>query len=704
MNKHLLALLSLFLLWPLCARADFAAASAWQRAPEVGVRLIAGVTATGEGDTLPLGLDIDMADGWKTYWRFPGVAGYPVKLDWTASSPGPVSAEVRWPAPHRFDFSGLQSFGYKGHVILPLTAHLAQAGGAVQLRVAVDLMVCAEVCIPQTFDLALDLPAGPASPSAWAADLARWDAQVPGDGMASGLSILGAQVAGESLQVTVSSARPLGQPDLFVETAGGMVLPAPEVIVGTPVQLRLPLKAGAPSLVGQDVTLTLVDGDRSVEKRLQVTAPVAAATTPAMTPAGALPMPGLWAALLAAFIGGLILNLMPCVLPVLSLKLLSVLKHGNSPPAHVRVSFLASAAGILSSFLVLAGLAIGFRAAGEAVGWGVQFQHPIFLGVMVLVLTLFAASLWDLIHIPLPRFLTDALVDRLPEPGHHDSSVLGHFLTGAFTTLLATPCSAPFVGTAIGFALAGSNLVLLLVAVIMGLGLATPFLLVAAFPRVAGWLPRPGRWMIWLRGVFGVALMVSALWLASVLGTGQTGTLASVLVGSVFLILFVLWIRASIQRPFLLVKGIVFITIGIYVVRGLDALEQTYRLESDAPQINWVAFDESAIPGLVASGKVVFVDVMAGWCLTCKANKVFVLDAEPTLTRLRAPGVVTMQADWTHRNPAISAYLRVFGRYGIPFDVVYGPGAPHGIPLPELLTAESVRMALEKAALNPETD
>lgn len=700
MNKPLLALLSLFLLWPLCARAaEGDAASDWQRAPEVSVRLVAGVTATGDGDTLPLGLEILLAEGWKTYWRFPGTAGYPARLDWAGSAPQPITAEIHWPAPHRFDFAGLQSFGYKDRVILPITAHLPRAGDSVHLRVAVDLMVCAEVCIPQTFALALDLPTGPATPSTHATALQQGRAQVPGDGLTAGLSLLGAQITGDTLVVPVSSAKPLHNPDLFIETDAETVLPPPELVPGAPAQLRVPLKAGAPSLAGQDITLTLVDGDRAVEKRVRVTtAPGASAAPPP------LPAPGLWTVLIAALIGGLILNLMPCVLPVLSLKLLAVLKHGNSPPAHVRVSFLASAAGILTSFLVLAGLAISLRSAGEAVGWGVQFQHPVFLGVMVLFLTLFAASLWDLIHIPLPRFLTDALVDRLPTPGHHDPSVLGHFLTGAFTTLLATPCSAPFVGTAIGFALAGSNGMLLLVAVVMGLGLATPFLLVAAFPRVAGWLPRPGRWMNWVRGIFGVALMCTALWLASVMAAGQTGMTASLLVGSVFLLLFVLWIRASIQRPFVLVKGIVFITLGVYAVRGLDSLQRTYQLESDEPQINWVAFDESAIPGLVAEGRIVFVDVTAGWCLTCKANKLFVLEKDPTRTRLRAPEVVTMQADWTHRNPAISAYLRTFNRYGIPFNVVYGPGAPHGLPLPELLTAEAVHLALQKAALNPESD
>jgi suppressor for copper-sensitivity B len=342
--------------------------------------------------------------------------------------------------------------------------------------------------------------------------------------------------------------------------------------------------------------------------------------------------------LLLALLGGLILNLMPCVLPVLSLKILSVVSHGGKDSrATIFRNFMASAAGIVFSFWVIAGALVTLKAAGGTIGWGIQYQHPGFLVFLTVVVLLFAANMWGLFEIPLPRFIA-----RHATPKSADEPTLaGHFLTGAFATLLATPCTAPFLGTAVGFALARGAFEIFTIFTFLGLGLALPYILLAISPRVFKYMPKPGAWMVRLRKVLALALVATALWLASILLT-ITATPA-------------------------LGKG-------------------------------WEKFDQPRIAAELAQGRTVFVDVTADWCLTCQVNKKLVLDREPVSARLTGPGVARMRGDWTLPNDDISAYLAGFGRYGIPFNAVYGPGAPQGIALPEILTTDSVLGALDRAA------
>jgi suppressor for copper-sensitivity B len=439
-----------------------------------------------------------------------------------------------------------------------------------------------------------------------------------------------------------------------------------------------------PSLVGRPLTVTVVDGARSFE----------AAAVPTETPAPSelarlLPM------LLTALIGGLILNFMPCVLPVLSLKLMAVVRHRNNAEA-LRRGFLASAAGILLAFLGLAGAMIGLRSAGVAVGWGLQFQEPLFLAVMAALTTLFAANLWDLLEIHLPRWIADRVGGMVG-----GQSFLGNVATGMFATLLATPCSAPFLGTAVGFALAGTSLDILVIFAALGAGLALPYLMVAAVPGVARLLPRPGHWMLLLRRVLGLALLGTAGWLIFVL-SAEVGIASAVEVAVLLAVPVILLVALSASR--LRAAGA---TLSILAALGAAAAAPTPAATENA-QVDafWQPFDRGRIATLVGEGKVVFVDVTARWCLTCQVNKRLVLDQAPVRARLETSAVVAMQADWTRPDPGIADYLRTYGRYGIPFNIVYGPGAPSGIALSELLTSGDVLAALERAkgrASAPET-
>lgn len=402
---------------------------------------------------------------------------------------------------------------------------------------------------------------------------------------------------------------------------------------------------------------------------------------------------GLLSILGLAVLGGLVLNLMPCVLPVLSIKLMGVVSKRGKNRREVRLGFLASAAGILFTFLALAGVTIAAKVAGIAIGWGVQFQHPPFLVALALMCVLFAANLWNLYEIQLPADVVSNIAHR-----NRDAGLVSDFLSGAFATVLATPCSAPFLGTAIGFALAAGPLEILAVFVALGAGLALPYLLIALFPGLIVLLPRPGGWMITLRRILGVALLGTAVWLISVL-VAQVGSLAALLVGACLVaLLILLWIRQRLEGPKHVgaLVSIVSFAMLAFVPPSILRAGVTDDHAANAVSI-WQPFDVRQIHQLVKEGRVVFVDVTADWCITCQANKKLVLDRAPVLTRLVQNDTVAMKADWTRPSDQIATYLASFGRYGIPFSVVYGTRAPDGIPLPEILTSDAVIAAFNRA-------
>jgi len=390
------------------------------------------------------------------------------------------------------------------------------------------------------------------------------------------------------------------------------------------------------------------------------------------------------------------------VLPVLSLKLLSIVKLGGveaRTPRRQRLGLLATAAGIVASFLVLAGGAVALKAAGASVGWGIQFQEPVFLAAMAVVVTLFGANMLGLFEVVLPGRAMDAAARASGAGRPEKHGLAGPFLTGAFATLLATPCSAPFVGTALGFALSRGPVEIGAIFAALGLGMALPYLLIAAVPRLARLLPRPGRWMIWVKALLGVALFGTAAWLLSVLAVQVPPTAAVVIAGALAAMAVVLWLRRrggiAIRRVHTVAATVLALAAVLLPLRFDRSDATTVQAASAIP---WIRFDRAAIPGLVGEGKVVFVDVTADWCITCQANKKLVIDRDPVAARLKQDGVVAMKADWTKPDAKIADFLGRHGRYGIPFNIVYGPGAPTGIVLPELLTEQAVTGALDQAA------
>ncbi|NMM43533.1 hypothetical protein HH303_03525 [Rhodospirillaceae bacterium KN72] len=682
----------------------------WQQSTGTAVRLISASSAVASGDdgtapaaTVDFGLEFRMEPGWKIYWRTPGDAGLPPEADWSKSD-NVASVAMQWPVPERFEIFDIGTLGYEGAVVFPLTVALNNPGAPTTLAGTVDFLICSEICVPGTADIDLTLPAGQAGVSPEAHLLDQYRARVPtSDTIGSDLSVDRAVVtalADGAAQVAVAvSAEMLNNPDLFVEGPGGAYFDVPTISPSGDgksaiLSVHAPGNLTAERIASEGVTVTFVDGNRAIERFLHPEIgefPISMAAEPISDGHS------LWLILGLALLGGLILNLMPCVLPVLSLKLLSVISKSGKDRRDVRIGFLASSAGILASFMLLAGAAIGLKLAGLGVGWGIQFQQPVFLAFMVALLTLFASNLLGLFEFRLPGWVGDRAGRDSAHHGH-----FGDFLSGAFATLLATPCSAPFLGTAVGFALASGPLEIAAVFLALGIGLALPYLIVAVFPGLVRLLPRPGAWMIRLRWILALALIGTAVWLLSILavslgvenaaGIGALAALAIAVLASRKLdgsrIGRFAWPLSAALSAVLVVSPLLMTPVG----RSSDSLGS----RTGADQV-WQTFDPARIPSLVADGKTVLVDVTADWCVTCQWNKKTVLDSQSVTRWLSDPSVVAMRADWTRPDPKISDFLARYNRFGIPFNIVYGPDAPQGVTLPELLSEDAMADAIKAA-------
>ena len=638
-------------LFALSGAAD-AAVSRTFESTALSARLITAQDGVPPGAaTVSAGLQVELESGWKTYWRSPGEVGIPPAVDW-AGSENVASVEFLWPAPTRFTAFGIENFGYEDEVVFPLQIALQRPGEPASLNAKVSLLVCSDICVPVDFDLSLGLSPGSGIDRTSGDLIAAALKRVPAAAEAAGVSGAIAHIDDNrtTLTIEMSAGDGLRNPDAFPELGPGTALGKPDIRLGDGGAL---LWAEFPILSVDEATLTdpvvtVTDGPG----RAFTVVPQAVAGPPAppFTLRAFAPAISdlLWIAA-AAFLGGLILNVMPCVLPVLSIKLSSALKHQGSASATIRVGFLAAAAGVMVFMWALAAILYALQGVGVTVGWGLQFQNPVFLALMILVLAVFAANLFGAFEVALPAGIQTRLANSGAGKGH-----AADFLTGLFGAVMATPCSAPFLGTAVAFALAGRGVDIAIVFTALGLGLALPYLLVAAAPGLARALPRPGRWMVWLKIVLGGLLAGTAIWLVWVM-TGVAGTSAAfTVVGLSAVLVLLLSLRG--QAP-------VLRTTGAVAVLALTLAAPPYLADtsSRAPQggevIAWTAFDRGDIARRVSRGEVVFLDITADWCLTCKANKALVLEREPVLSALNAPDVTPMQADWTRPDERISRFL-----------------------------------------------
>jgi thiol:disulfide interchange protein len=663
--------------------------------PRVRVELLSEVGAISPGATFWIGLRQRIEPGWHTYWMNPGDSGEPPRIDW-APAPGFTLGEFAWPPPERIRVGPAMSFGYSDEVVLPLpvTAPRDLAPGArVTLRGQASWLVCEKICIPEEAPVALTLPVTAGTPppdarGAAAIAAARGASPTPSPWPAS-FSATADTVTLSVAARDLSSAR-LADVTFFPARWGAIDNAAPQRVRVSAAGLTLEVARGPlPEAVSRPL-----DGVLVVAEKLDGSVAKHAFTLSAVAVAGGVSVP-LPYALLLALAGGLVLNLMPCVLPVLSVKALGLVKHANELAAARRRHGLAYTAGVLVSFGIVAGALLALRAGGEQLGWGFQLQSPTFVTLLAFVLWALALSLSGVL-------VVSGRVAGVGQSLAGRAGYAGSFFTGALATVAATPCTAPFMGTALGYAVTQPWTTALLVFETLGLGLALPFLVLTLAPTWRRALPKPGAWMTRLQRALAFPLYASVAWLVWVLSqqAGPSGVAAAL--AGLALIAFAAWLhrasrgaRAWWRRPATLgAAALAFVGVGIGVFAGAVAA----RPAPTAAQAGWEPFSPARLAELRASGKPVFVNVTAAWCITCLVNERVALGSRAAADAFARNGIARLKADWTRRDPGITQMLGAFGRNGVPLYLVY-PAGSGGRPavLPQILSERIVLNAIEEA-------
>ncbi|USH03143.1 thioredoxin family protein [Grimontia kaedaensis] len=632
-------------------------------------------------------LEINLSGDWKTYWRSPGEGGIAPSLNWQASD-NIKDVDWQWPAPQRFDLLGIDTLGYTGDIIFPITLYVDDINKPANFAGTLTVSSCTTVCVLTDYEFELAFTPENLTPNAELLHThAQAASQVPkASPQLKNISAVWDDTK-QQLQVSASKAVDWQSPDIIVDGSSDaltdVAFSVPTISVnGETVTATYSASSwmGKPALADEAIKLTFIDRDFLAEHEISAKAGTIVESVPDFSFASAIAF---------ALLGGLILNIMPCVLPVLGLKLSTVITAQGLAKIQIRKQFLASAAGILFSFWLLAAFLLTLKLTGNAIGWGIQFQSPLFIGVMVAITTLFAANMLGLFEFRLPSSANTWLATR------GDNSYVGHFTQGMFATLLATPCSTPFLGTAVAFALTASTPTLFAIFSALAVGMALPWLLVAAMPSLATKLPKPGAWMNRVKWLFGFMMLATSIWLLTLLANHLS--LLWLIILSFIVIAFFITRTHKVhgKKTAVIVSGVgILLTAVTMVTASLTASKWVTPLP---PDLAWQKLDESRIAQEVNAGNTVFVDVTADWCITCKANKIGVLLQEPVYSRLQAEDMVTFQGDWTSPNGYVTDYLRKYGRYGVPFNIVYGPAAPEGIPLPIVLSSEDVIRAINHA-------
>jgi thiol:disulfide interchange protein len=662
----------------------------------VAASLIAEVRNVIPGRPLQVALRQKIESGWHTYWSNPGESGLPTTIDWSLPH-GFSAGPIVWPTPVRFTVGPVVGYGYENEVILPVTIDVPsglQPGSGVTISAHASWLVCSDICIPEEADLSLSLPAGIApdpdrdAAQAFATARARTPTPNPFPTVAT------ASKDEIILRLATGDATRLRDIAFFPADAEVIDDGAPASIAANSEGLVLRLKrdeAKPPPTALNGILRFSDQGARAdgAPGALTISVPIGAAAP--NFDAGL----GLMAALLLALAGGIVLNLMPCVLPVLCVKVLALVQHSQSSPREMRLQGIAYAAGVLLSFAIIAGALIGLRAVGAEIGWGFQLQSPVFIALMIYLLFAVGLNLSGVFAVGL----------RLAGIGNEVASqggYAGSFFTGALATLVATPCTAPFMAAAVGYAVTQPWYVAFGVLETVGLGLALPFLIVAFSPRARRLLPRPGVWMLRLKEILAFPAYGTAVWLMYVL-IQQTGALgATAVLAGLVLIALAAWLYNAVclsegpGRRWGVGLSALAAAAAVALVFVIDDGGSSQASPSTATEgVDWQPFSQARLDALRAEGRRVFIDFTAAWCITCKVNERIALADRAVVMAFADRGIAALRADWTRQDAAITRILAANGRAGVPLYLYYPAPTASGqskppIILPQLLTATLV--------------
>jgi len=685
--------------------AHFALGQTYQGKELVKASLQADTSAIVPGKPFQVGLLLRMAPGWHTYWKFSGDAGLPTEIKWKLP-PGWKVGEIQWPIPLKTNDPGdIQTYGYQDEILLlqEITPPAKIDISPVKLSAKADWLVCERICIPGSANLELELPTSTTAEPKNTDLFARYRRLLPQKFPDEKNASTSWTRAGNDLHLKVTNDQIANYQnlDFFPVPQGNTVAGHPnlELRKGSEATFKIPIESpdkNVSAMPGLIVFSKFPNGnDRSAWE----------IGTPQISTAAKITQPsrGIITFLFFGFIGGFILNLMPCVLPVISLKIFGFIQQAGQSRQKIFRSGLAFTAGIFAWFITLALVLIALKAAGRDATWGgFQFTNAYFVLALSVIVLVFALNLFGVFEISLPQSMTRGLLASAERKDN-----LGSFFQGVFATVLATPCTAPFLGSALGFAFTQSPVVVLSMFVAIAAGMSAPYLLLSAQPAWMKFLPQPGPWMAHLKQFMGFLLLATLLFLLYVLGV-QRG-LDGAIWASCFLLIVAIacWMKGAFivptasapKRSFVLLLMLLLLLFsGVYFIGDKFQSAKIDIAQANLPG-DWQPFTPERLQSERDAGHAVFVDFTAAWCLTCKFNEKAVLENSDVRDAFQRHGVVKMKADWTNGDPVITKLLQQFGRPGVPLYVLYPGKSQEPIVFPELLTKNILLDKLETIAV-----
>ncbi len=690
-------------------------ATSFAQAAHTQAQLLLAADTAQAGSTMLAGVKLTMEPGWHTYWKNPGAAGQATEIKWTLP-PGVTAGEIQWPVPKKLPPAEITTYGYEEEVVLlvPLTFDKSLAPGALNLSANISWLECKDSCVPAKAEVAATLMLGSAEKnSAAQATLASWQAKVPKTtGNFTALAFWEKPPGDDArpLMIEVNWRPPGAQAthataDFFPATNDDFEVQADVIkVLDSNGELELTkLVKKISHEWPKEISGVLVLDDVAYELTLPIT-DVAAAKPAVAGSTDAKPPVSLWLMLCYAFLGGLILNVMPCVLPVIALKILGFVSEAKNDAAHVRKLGFIYTLGVLMSFVALAALVIGVKAAGHKAAWGMQFDSPVFIVLLTTLVTLISLNLFGVFEVTLNGGTMDAANQLASRSGAG-----GAFFNGVLATVLATPCTAPILGTALGFAFAQPSGVLVLIFLAVGCGLAAPYLMLSWNPAWLKFLPKPGAWMEKFKMAMGFPMLATVMWLLSIAASSYGKDVVWLGVFLVFAAAAA-WVfgefaqRGRKHKSMAAVVALVILAAGYGFalekqLNWRQPLKENSTVEPSEKDGFWKAWSPDAVTMARASNAVVLVDFTADWCLTCRVNAQTSLDIASVSNKLKGINAVALKGDYTHFPDDITAELNRYHRAGVPLVLVYpkDPNAPPFV-LPEVLTPGIVLEKLDAAA------
>jgi len=671
------------------------------RRDHIDVELIPATTSVQPGGVLTVALRLLPDEHWHTYWKNPGDSGLATRIAWELPD-GFEAGPILWPTPTRIDVGPLANYGYEGEVLLLTDIQVPRSLPAmVPIRARASWLVCEDICIPGDADFALTLPVGPAKPNPlWIARIDQTRAALPS--ASNGMQVRAQLVGGREWILSLPrSAMPKNAGLSFFPDHDGWIEYASKQRLyesNGEMHLRFAAASDAGARQGPLTGLLVASPAFASGASAAEISPSVTVVDSAPPPPAPEPEPSRLTTLVAlafAFVGGVILNLMPCVFPVVGIKVLTFVENSRSSPASLRAHGLLFGLGVLVSFWIIAGALLGLRAGGASLGWGYQLQSPLMVAALAVLFFVLALNMSGV-------FEWGARAQQLAGSVRANSGYADAFMSGVIATLVATPCTAPFMGAALGFAVTQTAAVAMAVFSALALGMATPYVLLSFSPKLVGRLPKPGTWMIALKQILAFPLYLTVVWLIWVLGR-QVGVdalarlLAGLTVIGAGLWIYGRWNTARARWARASARAVAAFLIGYAVVFAWPHGTASDEAALAATSADWQKWSPEAVAAANAQGRVVFVDFTAAWCVTCQVNKRLVLNREIVQQRFRDHDIVTMVADWTNRDPQISAALDALDRSGVPVYVFYPGNGEMPIVLPELLTESLVLDGIDQA-------